>query len=101
LDGVLQDALSSSYTWQQGDFAVVSDRMTSPSSKGVPKGTWTLEVWVAGAVRATATAYVGIAPADTPREPAVDGFQFASTASPDQLPGAQAASNAHQLLDRK
>lgn len=98
LNGVLQDALSSSYTWSQGNFAIVSDRLTTPNARGIPSGAWTFEIWVAGAVRATATAYVGIAPPDVQRKPALDGFAFASTASPEQLPGERAAAAAGQLL---
>ncbi len=98
LNGTLQDSLSSSYTWTKGPFAVVSDRLTTPSSRGVPNGTWTMEVWVAGTVRATSTAYVGITPPDVPRKPTVEGLRFASNASAEQLPGDNASSGAGQIL---
>ncbi len=98
LNGVLQDALSSSYTWSRGNFAVVSDRLTTPNARGIPSGAWTLEVSVGGAVRNSATAYVGITPPDVQRKPTVESFLFASTASPEQLPGERVAANASQLL---
>jgi len=98
LNGVLQDSLSSSYTWSKGPFAVVSDRLTTPSGRGVPNGTWTMEVSVAGAVRATSTAYVGITPPDVQRKPQVEGFRFASSATAEQLPGDRLAANSAQLL---
>lgn len=98
LNGVLQDSLSSSYTWSKGPFAVVSDRLTTPSGRGVPNGTWTMEVSVAGTVRATGTAYVGITPPDVQRKPQVDGFRFASTATAEQLPGDRLAANSGQIL---
>jgi hypothetical protein len=98
LNGVLQDSLSSSYTWSKGSFAVVSDRLTTPSGRGVPNGTWTMEVSVAGAVRATSTAYVGITPPDVQRKPQVESFRFASSATAEQLPGDRLAGNSGQLL---
>ena len=98
LNGTLQDALSSSYTWSLGNFAVVSDRLTTPNARGIPTGTWTLEVWVAGVVHATARIYVGVAPPDVLRRPIVDGLQFAATASPEQLPGERPSARAGQLL---
>jgi hypothetical protein len=98
LNGVLQDALSSSYTWSRGNFAVVSDRLTTPNARGIPSGAWTLEVWVGGAVRASATAFVGIAPPDAQLKPVADGFSFASTASAEQLAGERVSATASQLL---
>lgn len=98
LNGVLQDALSSSYTWSRGNFAVVSDRLTTPNARGIPSGAWTLEVSVGGVVRNSATAYVGITPPDVQRKPEIDGFLFASTASVEQLPGERTSPNASQLL---
>lgn len=98
LNGVLQDSLSSSYTWSKGPLAVVSDRLTTPSGRGVPNGTWTMEVWVAGTVRATGTAYVGITPPDVPRKPSVEGIRFASTATAEQLPGERLSASSGQLL---
>jgi S1-C subfamily serine protease len=99
LNGVLQDALSSSYNWTQGTFGVVSDHMTTPNARGIPNGRWTLEVWVAGSVRATSTVYVGIAqPAPAATKPTLDGFRFASTATSDQAPGGRISASAQQLL---
>ncbi len=98
LNGVLQDALSSSYTWSRGNFAVVSDRLTTPNARGIPTGAWTLEVSVAGAVRSSATAYVGIAPPEAQRKPVLENFAFASTATPEQTAGEKASPGAPQLL---
>lgn len=98
LNGVQQDSLSSSYSWNSGNFAVVSDRLATPNARNIPNGTWTLEVWVAGVLRASSTAFVGVNPTDVPRKPAVETFRFASTASPEQLPGAAVLGNSTQIL---
>jgi S1-C subfamily serine protease len=99
LNGTLQDALSSSYTWAHGNFAIVSDRLTTPNPRGIPTGVWRLEVWVGGAARATATAYVGVAPPEAPeRKPEIDGIRFASTASAGHQPDAPPSPGAGQLL---
>ena len=94
LNGVLQDGLSSSYNWNLGGFAVVSDRLVTPNARGIPQGTWRLEVWVGGQLRTSGTVFVGVSP---PRA-AVEGFRFAATASPGQLPLAPASSASGQLL---
>ena len=99
LNGVLQDALSSSYSWNQGPLAMVSDKMSSPNAKGIPNGRWTIEVWVAGTVRASSTVYVGVPePAASASKPALDGFRFASSATSDQQPGDRPTPTARQLL---
>ena len=99
LNGVLQDALSSSYAWDQGAFAIVSDRMTRSNARSIPNGRWTMEVWVAGTVRATSTVAVGVPePTSVASKPAVDGFRFAASAAPDQQPGARPTPTAKQLL---
>jgi hypothetical protein len=98
LNGVQQDSLSSSYSWTAGTFAIVSDRLATPNARNIPNGTWTLEVWVAGVMRASATTFVGVNPADIARKPTVDGFRFASTASAEQLPGAAVQTNSSQVL---
>lgn len=98
LNGVQQDSLSSSYSWDSGNFAIVSDRLATPNARNIPNGAWTLEVWVAGVLRASSTAFVGINPPDVPRKPAVDGFRFASSASPEQLPGAAVQTSSTQVL---
>ena len=98
LNGVLQDGLSSSYTWTGGGFAVVSDRMASLNARGIPPGAWTLEVWVAGRVRTSATAFVGVTAAELARKPQMDAPQFAATLTADQQPGDRASANAAQLL---
>jgi len=98
LNGVQQDSLSSSYTWTAGPFAIVSDRLATPNARNIPNGTWTLEVWVDDVMRASGTAFVGVNPPDVPRKPTVDTFRFASTASPEQLPGAAVTLGSDQVL---
>lgn len=98
LNGVQQDSLSSSYTWNSGNFAIVSDRLATPNARNIPNGAWTLEVWVAGVLRASSTAFVGVNPQDVTRKPSVEQFRFASTASPEQLPGAALTGNSTQVL---
>ncbi len=83
LDDVLQDALSSTYTWTEGDFAVVTDRLIAPNPNGVPAGRWRLEVWVDGSPAAEGLAYVGIEP---PRA-TVSDLSLASTLAPGEAPG--------------
>ena len=94
LDGVLQDALSSSYSWTFGPFAVISDRLEAPNVSGIPSGTWTIEVWVGGTLRSAASAFVG-------REPgaaAVGPLRFGAFASPDGTPSGAPSSGSAQLL---
>jgi hypothetical protein len=98
LNGVQQDSLSSSYSWSAGDFAIVSDRLATPNARNIPNGTWTLEVWVNDVMRASATAFVGVNPPDIPRKPTADTFRFASTASPEQLPGAAVTLSSTRVL---
>ncbi|MEZ4553870.1 MAG: serine protease [Dehalococcoidia bacterium] len=98
LNGVQQDSLSSSYTWNSGSFAIVSDRLATPNARNIPNGAWTLEVWVDGVRRASSTAFVGVNPQDITRKPAVDGIRFASSASAEQLPGAALTANSSQVL---
>ena len=83
LNDVLQDALSSTYIWTEGDFAVVTDRLIAPNPNGVPVGQWRLEVWVDGWLAAEGLAYVGIEP---PR-PAVSDLRLASTLTAGEAPG--------------
>ncbi|MBX7110889.1 MAG: serine protease [Dehalococcoidia bacterium] len=98
LNGVQQDSLSSSYTWNSGSFAIVSDRLATPNARNIPNGAWTLEVWVAGVLRASSTAFVGVNPQDVTRKPAVETFRFASSASPEQLPGGALTGSSTQVL---
>lgn len=98
LNGVQQDSLSSSYAWTSGSFAIVSDRLATPNARNIPNGTWTLEVWVAGVLRASATAFVGVNPADVARKPGVENFKFASMASPEQQQGAAVQPSSTQVL---
>lgn len=94
LDGVLQDAVSSTYTWSGGPFAVIADRLVAPGTQGIPNGVWTLEVWINGKVRASNTVYVGSRPG-TPR---ISTFRFAPAAGPDQAPTGFASAGTPQLL---
>ena len=94
LDGVLQDALSSSYTWTEGDFAVVTDRLIAPNPSGVPPGEWRLEVWVDGSLVADGLAYVGT----DPPQAVVGDLTFASTLGPAGEPGAPPDPGASRLL---
>jgi hypothetical protein len=98
LNGVQQDSLSSSYSWTAGTYAIVSDRLATPNARNIPNGTWTLEVWVDGVMRASGTAFVGVAPQDVARQPVVETFRFASSASPEQLPGAAVTVGSQQVL---
>ena len=60
LNNVLQDSLSSSYSWEGNGFALVADQIGVAAADGLPNGRWRLEVWIGGALRATSTAIVGI-----------------------------------------
>jgi S1-C subfamily serine protease len=79
LDGILQDALSSSYRWMAGSFAVVSDRLVAPSERGIPAGRWTLEVWAGGILHASGTALFDV---PSPGEPVLGGLTFGALAAP-------------------
>jgi S1-C subfamily serine protease len=94
LEGVLQDTLSSSYTWGEGSFAVVTDRLIAPNPNGIPRGRWELEVWVSGSLAATGLAYIGVEPPPA----TVGAFSFASIASAEQGPLFPPSSSAQQLL---
>ncbi len=95
LDNVLQDSVSSSFTWNRGAFAIFTDRLIAPNPRGVPPGIWRLEVWVGGTLRAASNAYVGT---PAPEGPGILNFRFASTVSPEQQPGAAPSGSAHQVL---
>ena len=77
LDGVFQDALSATYNWRLGPFALVSDRLASPNPAGPPTGVWKLEVWVNGSLRAASQAYLGV----QPPSPSVSDFAFGASLS--------------------
>lgn len=78
LDGIFQDAVSSSYTWTRGPFGVVTDRVVAPLEHGLPAGLWVLEVWIDGTRRASATSYVAVPP---PGEPVIDRVLFGARAT--------------------
>ena len=94
LDDVEQQTLSSSYVWSGGSFGLVSDRITAPSSSGMPNGRWRLDIAVNGALHATATSVVGVEPG-TPDA----FFQFAaSSATAEGNIQSGAFTGANQLL---
>ena len=94
LEDVLQDALSSAYTWTEGDFAVVTDRLLAPNPNGVPAGQWRLEVWVDESLAATGLAYIGIEPPET----TIGELTFGSTVGADGDPGSPPAGSASRLF---
>ena len=93
-DNVFQDQLSSSYPWNMGAFGTVTDRILTPNPAGLADGRWRLEVWVAGVMRASATALIGVeslSPAVTPQDPAFGATATAErrVATPPQAGNAQ------------
>ena len=99
LDGVLQDALSSAFTWSLGPFGLVADRVVAPSPSGIPAGIWLLEVWVNSVLRSSGTAYVAVdLLGQPPGEPRVGAFGFGSLASADDRVLASPSGEATQLL---
>lgn len=95
LDGVPQDSVSSSFYWTGGSFGVTGDRFSTANPKGIPKGVWTLEVWTAGALRATASAYVGVL---LPETPGVEALRYGSSASDGHEVRDPPSAAARQLL---
>ena len=95
LEGVLQDALSSAYSWSFGTFGVVGDQLAAAGPNGIPPGRWRLEVWVHGALRSSRTAYVAV---EQPAEPGVGAIAFGSLASVEQGVLVGPAGQARQLL---
>ena len=81
LEGVLQDTLSSAFTWSGGPFGIVADRLVTPNERGMPAGRWVLEVWVDGVRHASAIAYVATS---LPQEPKIVRFRFGSRAADEQ-----------------
>lgn len=96
LDGVLQDALSSSFTWVMGPFGVVADSLIEPSPRGIQAGIWVLEVWVNAVLRSASTARVAI---DINRDPpSVASFEFRSFVSDKEPLNTAPSSQEHQLI---
>lgn len=95
LDGVLQDALSSSFYLSAGSFGVTADRLATANPNGIPRGVWTLEVWTEGALRTTADAYVGVQPPQTPR---IDALRYGSSISVEYGGLTPPSAGARQLL---
>ena len=94
LDDLAQDSLSSSYRWDGRGFAIQGDRLTAASPAGIASGRWRIEVWAAGALRAQATALVGV----EPRTPKITAAGSGSSATPDGRPQASVAANSTQAL---
>ncbi len=94
LDGVQQDSLSSTFTWDGGLFGMISDRITAPGASGLPSGRWRLEIHVDDELRASATAFIGV----EPRTPRVEATGTGAAASPDGTPGAPVEAGSEQLL---
>ena len=94
LEGVLQDTLSSAFTWSGGPFGIVADRLVTPNERGMPAGRWVLEVWVDGVRHASAIAYVATS---LPQEPEIVRFRFGSRAA-DERALFPPSSQATQLL---
>ncbi|MDA0365000.1 MAG: serine protease [Chloroflexi bacterium] len=95
-DNLLQDQLSSSYPWNMGALGTVTDRIVTPNPAGLPDGRWRLEVWVAGTLRASSTALIGV----DPRTPSVtlQEIPFGSTATADRRAATPPLSLSDQLL---
>ena len=94
LDNVPQDSLSSSYRWDGRGVGIQGDRMAVPGSQTITRGRWRLEIWAGGALRAQATAFVGV----TPRDPKVTLAGSGSTATTDAKPQAPATATSTQAL---
>lgn len=95
-DNLLQDQLSSSYPWNMGALGTVTDRILTPNPAGLPDGRWRLEVWVAGTLRASSTALIGVEPRTptlTLQEP-----PFGSTATADRRAATPPFAVGDQLL---
>lgn len=80
LNGVLQDGLSSSRPWTQGQFEVVTDRLSAPSERTLQPGTWRIEIWADGVIRAASEAYLGTVER---RTPVVRDFKVGNSANVD------------------
>ena len=94
LDDLLQDSLSSSYRWDGRGFGMAGDRITVPGAGGIPRGRWRLEIWAGDALRAQATALIGV----ELREPKVGNFADGSAAAPDATPLIGSITGEEQLL---
>lgn len=94
LNEVLQDGVSSSYTWSFGSLATVSDRLIAPAAQGIPTGRWRLEVWIDGTLRSAGSVHVGVAP----QTPSITKMRFSTAAGFDQQPVGPAFSGATRLL---
>jgi hypothetical protein len=94
LDGVFQESLASDAAWTGGGYGLVTDRISAPSPNGFPTGRWRLEVYVDGALHASATAVVGV----ELNEPSATFVSAASVAGADGSVAQGAFSSAGQLL---
>ena len=94
LDDLPQDAVSSSYRWDGRGFAIQGDRIAAPGAAGIPPGRWRIEVWAAGALRAQATALVGV----EPRTPKVTAAGSGASATADGRPQGSVVAASTQAL---
>jgi S1-C subfamily serine protease len=95
LNGVLQDGLSSSRPWTQGQFEVITDRLSAPSERTLQPGTWRIEIWADGAIRAASEAYLG---AVERRTPVVRDFKVGNSANVDGIAADGGRAAAPQVL---
>lgn len=99
LDGVLQDALSSTYVWERGSAALVVDGFEAETAAGLPEGTWRLDIALDGEVAASGV--TAVLPGDVPspgRDVAIENFEFASGVGEEHEPTAPASEGAKLLL---
>jgi hypothetical protein len=94
LNDVLQDSVSSSYTWEHPQFALVSDVISAPASTVLPDGRWRLEVWINGIERAASTAIIGV----ELEEPQLFNATFGSLAGTNGLSVLAPSAAAQQIL---
>lgn len=99
LDGVLQDALSSTYVWEHGAAALVVDGIEAETAAGLPEGRWRLDIALDGEVAASGA--TAVLPGDIPspgRDVSIENFEFASGVGADHEPTAPASAGAELLL---
>lgn len=96
LNGVLQDGISSSLAWANGEFAILSDRVLAPTERGLQPGVWRLEVWVDDVMRSAGGVTIGLD--GTPVAPAVRNFEFGTSATPEHTVRGRPTAQSDRLL---
>jgi S1-C subfamily serine protease len=96
LNGVLQDGISSSLAWTNGDFAILSDRVLAPPERGLQPGIWRLEIWVDEVMRSAGGVTIGLE--GLPIAPGARNFQFGASVTPEQTPRGAPTSQDDRLL---